>query len=1033
MHFQIFYAIFVGCWIGLNLASGQPSAIPPGDFRDCVIRENPAYEPASGTYDISWAWDGIHRVKATVTWTPPPFSHGFYSEHGWLGEKIPFYATTSLPERSTKEYTLHCGQSLTVWSDKITAMFKDPCAEPNSVGPLLRGGTWSSGDMTIKAENCSRPSDEEPTETDDPENSYGRIKEPYEEGKVLPPTPDKPFVPQICKPESHPDTRQAIKLPACTEIDLVSENILYQRRKIGFRAYNYDPESSAIPKYFIQETGRHSYSWPDGSLVRDGEASWTTRYCKSGGIIHTAWSGSPYWYGPRKGPNVTLTETTASGSMPVLHREDDLDISGSEVIMNFATILTDPYTTEMLIEDTIEYSWDFKGDGYYKRETPVALNFTDFKEEEFSLQKTKYKIRVPSNVPKPYKALWVEEFTPKDPNPNDDQKPEKTYAAKSEEINGDESSVYTIDPSKNSEKEGIWKVYLLPVEVAVDADRDGKITFDEKDKTTAEKPYRFWLNDDRDIEGQVDGDDWEEDDIWANTSANGDKDSERANLEVARDLEDITRLWINFSGVSQIFQLSDQSVKIKVRIDSGSTDRAKIILYQPVEIDGGRQYLKDEATGYNQLQGDYGKELCRVGSSSVDVPRRAWENLPSNKVMHLLFEGLNRGEGKIVFELWKDGGKICDLPSVDLLLKKATDMYETWTVGDVTAPGISSSSWPASSATQTSGLEIPAPEKPEEKDYIMFIHGWNMESWEKETFASTMFKRIWHQGYKGRFGAYKWPTFHSLPDYFDTSHFDASEERAWNSAAPLHALAASLAVTFKDSVGKSLVKLYAHSMGNVVASEALRQMKSNSSVDIYISAQAALSSHVWDNTTPDMTFFTPTTPNVYGYHWRSNPTSKPHQWQSEGRPSYMAPLNMPSSTVFINHYNPLDWALSYSRWQLNQSLKPDVGYGYDSVNPIDPNGKKGQFWESPAQVLAFPKNCFEIFAFAAESRAFATGQQGTTSGMFDITKSVNLNGASFQFGSAHKGHSAQFRATIQKRWAYWTQALDDMNTQTPSP
>lgn len=86
------------------------------------------------------------------------------------------------------------------------------------------------------------------------------------------------------------------------------------------------------------------------------------------------------------------------------------------------------------------------------------------------------------------------------------------------------------------------------------------------------------------------------------------------------------------------------------------------------------------------------------------------------------------------------------------------------------------------------------------------------------------------------------------------------------------------------------------------------------------------------------------------------------------------------------------------------------------------------FRESPAQVLTFPNNRFEIFAFAAESRAFATGQQGATGEKFRIVDSVNLNDPKFAFGSAHKGHSAQFRSTVQKRWTYWTQALDDMDT-----
>ncbi len=47
----------------------------------------------------------------------------------------------------------------------------------------------------------------------------------------------------------------------------------------------------------------------------------------------------------------------------------------------------------------------------------------------------------------------------------------------------------------------------------MDANRDGEITFDGKDKTTNAKPFRFWVNDDRDIGHTVDGDDWEQDDV----------------------------------------------------------------------------------------------------------------------------------------------------------------------------------------------------------------------------------------------------------------------------------------------------------------------------------------------------------------------------------------------------------------------------------------------------------------------------------------------------------------------------------------
>ena len=50
--------------------------------------------------------------------------------------------------------------------------------------------------------------------------------------------------------------------------------------------------------------------------------------------------------------------------------------------------------------------------------------------------------------------------------------------------------------------------------------------------------------------------------------------------------------------------------------------------------------------------------------------------------------------------------------------------------------------------------------------YILFVHGWNMETWEKDRFAETAFKRLYWQGYQGRFGEFRWPT-----DYDFTGSF----------------------------------------------------------------------------------------------------------------------------------------------------------------------------------------------------------------------------------------------------------------------
>jgi hypothetical protein len=49
--------------------------------------------------------------------------------------------------------------------------------------------------------------------------------------------------------------------------------------------------------------------------------------------------------------------------------------------------------------------------------------------------------------------------------------------------------------------------------------------------------------------------------------------------------------------------------------------------------------------------------------------------------------------------------------------------------------------------------------------YILFVHGWNMSPTEKTFFANTAYKRLWWQGYQGRFGAFHWPTMYNFPSW----------------------------------------------------------------------------------------------------------------------------------------------------------------------------------------------------------------------------------------------------------------------------
>src|SRR5207248_690562 len=123
------------------------------------------------------------------------------------------------------------------------------------------------------------------------------------------------------------------------------------------------------------------------------------------------------------------------------------------------------------------------------------------------------------------------------------------------------------------------------------------------------------------------------------------------------------------------------------------------------------------------------------------------------------------------------------------------------------------------------------------------------------------------QGYKGRFGTFRWPTFFFTSAIPPVHHFDASEHRAWASSLGLLALLNEL----NETAFRGNVRMMAHSLGNVTASEALRRSLSGQIVHTYVASQAAISAHAYDVVAPEMQYDSglgPTTPNVFGYYRR---------------------------------------------------------------------------------------------------------------------------------------------------------------------
>jgi hypothetical protein len=615
--------------------------------------------------------------------------------------------------------------------------------------------------------------------------------------------------------------------------------------------------------------------------------------------------------------------------------------------------------------------------------------------------------------------------------------------------------------------------------LALDANRDGTIALaseDASDTTSQDQPFRFWINDDFDRGHTVDGADWEEDDIGGGEQIGEMADGLEDRIQSKRDLEDFARLWIYTAGLNAAFKDEANPLCLGLQwTDTGGTTPA-IKLVKHIETDGGTKYLTDEGIAHQQITGSAAAAIegANTYTTLVDasdanrrffvLPKSLFSGLSEAAPRtYLLFEGVQVGKGQLrLVILKKENGsytKIGDGPGVWMDLKSIEDFYERWTVGD-TNGGNPSATAVRQKATfgangnlfsYSPGFAYDA-QAPEERKYILYVHGWNMAPWEKNRFAETAFKRLFWQNYKGRFGVFCWPTTYSfeppLSAILDGTNYDRGEWAAWKSATPLKNLLVDLNGTYGG-------KLYvmAHSMGNVVTGEALRlasQQGAGQIVDTYVASQAAVPSHCYDGGRPEdlavvFDFATsigrafdgstfPQTPNVY--------------------PDWLTG-NGAAAARRVNFYNESDYALWHDVWELNQFFKPDRPdapdqpwyYSHEDGLGAPPNTYSSFIRFERYDDMANPigihdlrlgdaadvQDRYEIMSFASESRTRAVG---AVTGPLTMDRALDLqtiwpadnqsiklhNGLNY---SAHKWHSAQFRSTNMRQKGYWQALLGD--------
>ena len=566
-------------------------------------------------------------------------------------------------------------------------------------------------------------------------------------------------------------------------------------------------------------------------------------------------------------------------------------------------------------------------------------------------------------------------------------------------------------------------LYLIPAAIAVDANRDGTIAFsgEARDTTSQDAPFRFWCNDDNDGLPNSEGD------VVGPSSP----DHEDGVIQTARDLEDFTRLWLKFDAFQK--EISEGTYRIGLKWKT--TGSPSIKLYRSTDTNGSDSYLKDEEAALKQISGkDTGAIGTVASETSLMLPTDLWSGSGDQEKLCLLFEGSQEGKGQLVLTIEKsDGTEIGEGPGVWLDLKNIKKMYvrgKGTPESGVDAPYESYLNQPNPPPTwyveDQNGHPFSEPHD-ETDSLVVFVHGIHAPFVDANSAyisnivtAETVFKRLWHQGFKGRFAFYKWPALN--PAGFGSTGFEYnfSEYRAWKYGRGL--------AGFVSSISKASNNLFAHSQGNIVCGAALTDY--DLTIDNYVLTQAAVPAGSYDASGGQND---PNSINGYARFWAKearNPT--PDFADDLGYRGYLAALNASGNAV--NFHNFDDFALASGRallervevnWEANEdSYKPDGSFSnsnWYTYVPSNPTGQRCQLVDAVI-VGRFVTDPHESMALVARPRSKAVGARAGVQGSID--DEFDLAAAPLEFSPSSDDHSAQVARRIQQVWFYYTELGD---------
>ncbi len=510
---------------------------------------------------------------------------------------------------------------------------------------------------------------------------------------------------------------------------------------------------------------------------------------------------------------------------------------------------------------------------------------------------------------------------------------------------------------------------VVETNAGVDGNRDTTIDFTDN----RDRQLLFWFNNDRETV-ESDGD-YETDKLPV-----GLPDSDDNYIEHRRDLEDFAALRLFVDSALHAFALDvalgqppppnylGLTAEYRLELELGAA--FSINLYESANpTDDVRAHVNNEVRADVQAGDPHFRNAVVSYFGKATLPDIG----PG--VNKYLFEadGDQASQTTLSFVAivtYADGTSTRKTHAIDLDVRDITDFYDRYDIAYDLADGtdlrqdVTLEHFPDAALVHSS--QVAGRSYFDGQDTIVLVHGWNMRDTagrsDKKVFADTAFKRLYWQGFTGRFVAFNWPTFTDVegPRHVGGAvgpaanlTYNPSEFQAFRSGRALKNLLAGL---------PGNRHLLAHSMGNVVAAEALRLWSRQSAgplVDTYVAMEAAVAAGLYGIDGSDAFDISGTVPVVGNISWPRSVYDESRVdlnrfWWS-GFPSLTGPAqaymtgSRSAAGTWVNLYNPDDVATNLA-WRTNNLFKVFINQQFPML-PELPNVPDGVVYRGLFSVL----------------------------------------------------------------------------------